>query len=490
MKTIKFTPAKLASLKHPTGKNPDKWFDAACEGLAIFVQPQPSLKKSYYAHWSTATIGEDGKKKTSGRYKYLGRFGGAKNLEAIKAHVVVNLPIWKAGNITTNSVKTVRSLATEYKRAGAATGFRIKSKGTKIKYKKKTSKGYVALIDTYVLADTVKESTKELLTAPFKQGDDAYYKKQLADIPLDKLTKRDIEIWHNRMESIPTAANRALAALSVIFEWDSKRSMPSYKGFNPCLRIAKYQEQKDKRYIDSTTKLFEVVKYCREEQWRDPHFLTFYLLQLEYGERLADSFGIAWKKPISLVDQKKCTGWIDWRKKEIHLTDTKNRKDADCESTEELIVQLHKLQNLVSDPNTKASWAAGSMWVFPRPTDPTKHINNSSYRCKLRDFNFKMGFATRELIRVNKKVNGKNGKRKVYKYKNILTMKHLRKTFVTTYGRQRGLEAVSLRMRHSSLIVTKEHYFNEDKAALKTHKSIYNVGENVVPLKKKGTADE
>ena len=45
-------------------------------------------------------------------------------------------------------------------------------------------------------------------------------------------------------------------------------------------------------------------------------------------------------------------------------------------------------------------------------------------------------------------------------------------------------------MRHSSLIVTKEHYFNEDKAALKTRKSIYNVGENVVPLKKKGTADE
>jgi hypothetical protein len=64
-KTIKFTPAKLAGLKHPTGKRPDKWFDAGCEGLAIFVQPEPSLKKSYYTHWGIVSIGEEGKKKNS-----------------------------------------------------------------------------------------------------------------------------------------------------------------------------------------------------------------------------------------------------------------------------------------------------------------------------------------------------------------------------------------------------------------------------------------
>ena len=52
------------------------------------------------------------------------------------------------------------------------------------------------------------------------------------------------------------------------------------------------------------------------------------------------------------------------------------------------------------------------------------------------------------------------------------------------------MEAASLRMRHSSLIVTKEHYFNEDKAALKTKKSIYNVGSNVVSLKKAANDQE
>jgi len=482
-KTIKFTPAKLASLKHPISKQPEKWYDLGCDGLAVFVMPQPSLKISYYASWSVVTYGADGKQKRSGRYKYLGRVGGSKNLEAIKQEIVNNLPIWKAHNITTQSGKTVTSLVVEYMKSGASTGNRIKTKGTKLKYKPVTGKGYIDLLDAYVLVKTKKESTKQLLTAPFNLGNNIYYKKQLAELPLDKVTKADIEVWHNRMESIPIAANRALAALSVVFEWDSKRTTPAYTGFNPCLRIAKYQERKDKRHIDTIEKVLEVTKFLEDEQWREPHFYTFYRLQMEYGERLTDSHGITWNKPTSLVDQKKCTGWIDWRKKEIYLTDTKNREDASCELTEEMVLMLRKLQNYVTDENTNASYAAGSMWVFPRPTDPTLHINNTSYRTKLRDFNYKMGFATREYVRGS-------GKRKVYKYTNLLTLKHLRKTFVTYYGRSKGLEAASLRMRHSSLIVTKEHYYTEDQKALKTHTSIYNVGNNVVQLKKAANDEE
>ena len=482
-KTIKFTPAKLASLKHPIGKHPDKWYDSGCTGLSVFVMPQPSLTKVFYASWSVVTYGADGKQKRSGRYKKLDRVGGSKNLEAIKADVVNNLPIWKANNITTVNGKTVATLVDEYLKSGASTGNRIKTKGTKLKYKTVTGKGYVGLLKAYVLVKTNKESTKQLLTAPFHLGNNTYYKKQLAELPLDKVTKADIEVWHNRMESIPTAANRALAALSVVFEWDSHRTTPTHKGINPCLRVPKYEEKKDKRWIDSTSKLFEIVKYCREQQWRDPQYLTFYLLQLEYGERLVDGYAIAWRKPDSLAQQKLCSGWIDWKRQEIYLRDTKNREDASCELTEEMVLMLRKLQNYVTDENTNASYAAGSMWVFPRPTDPALHINNTSYRTKLRDFNYKMGFATREYVRGS-------GKRKVYKYTNLLTLKHLRKTFVTYYGRSKGLEAASLRMRHSSLIVTKEHYYTEDQKALKTHTSIYNVGNNVVQLKKAANDEE
>ena len=183
-KTIKFTPAKLASLKHPISKQPEKWYDLGCDGLAVFVMPQPSLKISYYASWSVVTYGADGKQKRSGRYKYLGRVGGSKNLEAIKQEIVNNLPVWKSHNITTQSGKTVTSLVVEYMKSGASTGNRIKTKGTKLKYKPVTGKGYIDLLDAYVLVKTKKESTKQLLTAPFNLGNNIYYKKQLAELPL------------------------------------------------------------------------------------------------------------------------------------------------------------------------------------------------------------------------------------------------------------------------------------------------------------------
>jgi len=70
-KRIKFTAAKLANLKHPIGKQPEKWYDLTCDGLAVFVMPQPSLTKVYYVPWSVVTYGADGKQRRSGRYKKL-----------------------------------------------------------------------------------------------------------------------------------------------------------------------------------------------------------------------------------------------------------------------------------------------------------------------------------------------------------------------------------------------------------------------------------
>ena len=60
-KQIKFVKTKLDKLPHPIGKRPAKYFAADCEGLAIFVQPQPSLKKTYMAHWSTVSYDSNGK---------------------------------------------------------------------------------------------------------------------------------------------------------------------------------------------------------------------------------------------------------------------------------------------------------------------------------------------------------------------------------------------------------------------------------------------
>jgi len=478
-KSIKFTKAKLHSLKHT--EKLQKYFDLQCQGLCIFVHPEPSLVKSYYANWGVSKIDADGKKRTSGRYKYICRLD-EKPLDVVKRLVTMKLQEWKKTNSTSSKIKTIQTLVENYK-ASAADGYRIKSKGAKLKYKGVTTKHYIQCLDAYVLGITEKQQILDRLNNPYRLADNNYYTKKLQELPLKDVTRSDIEIWHRRLEDTPTAANRALAALSVVFEWDAAKLNPMFKGVNPCLRISKFKETKDKKYIDNFEKVIEITKYTEEQQWRDPHFLTFYRLLMEEGERISDHHGLQWKKPINKTDEKECTGWIDFRRKTIWLKDTKNREPAEVEITDEMFVMLQKLQNLISEENTNASFAVGSKWVFPRPTDPTKHVNNSSYRVKLRNFHYKMGLTTREHIRGT-------GQRKVYKYTNHLTLKHLRKTFVTYYGRDKGLEAASIRMRHSSMEITKNHYYTEDKEELKTKTSIYKTNQNVVNFKKAGNDEE
>ena len=311
----------------------------------------------------------------------------------------MKLPDWKKTNSTSSKIKTIKTFVEAYK-ASAAGGYRIKSKGSKLKYKNVTTNHYIQVLDTYVLAETEKQQILERLNNPKKLAENNYYTKKLHELPLKDVTRSDIEIWHQKLEDTPTAANRALAALSVVFEWDAAELNPMFKGVNPCLLISKFKETKDKKYIDNFEKVLEITKYTEEQQWRDPHFLTFYRLLMEEGERISDHHGLQWKKPINKTDEKECTGWIDFRRKTIWLKDTKNREPAEVEITDEMFVMLQKLQNLISDENTNASFAVGSKWVFPRPTDPTKHVNNSSYRVKLRNFHYKMGLTTREHIRV------------------------------------------------------------------------------------------
>jgi len=479
MKAIKFTKQNLDKLKH--GEKMKRIFSSDCPSLSVAVHPEPSLNKSYYAHWSVVRYAKDGKQKRQGRYRFICRYG-SKPLEEVKKIVINNIDAWREEKSTASKPATVETLVKAFIKDGTS-GFRVKGK-KKIKYKKSTIQGYKTQLGMYVLLQTKKQELISMLTDPFRYSGDAYSKSALKDIPLKDITKRDIEIWHSRMEEIPIAANRALAILSVAFEWDMKRTTSRLylKDNNPCLRVAKFPEVADKGYIDTIEKVLEMRNYCLNEQWRDPHFLTFYLADLECGERLVDLHGLAWQQPLKAVDKEECSGWISFRTNQLFLKDTKNRKPAVIDLTEEAAQGLKKLQNMKAEEDNKASFAAGSIWVFPRSTDPTKHINHNSYRCKLRDFHFKFGLTTREFVR------GK-GKRKVYKYTNILSLKHVRKTFVTWYGREHGEEAASHRMRHSTLQVTRDHYFNADKEKLKV-KHMYSTGDNVVQLKKAGNDEQ
>ena len=472
---INFNKRKLESLKSST--KPTWYYAQNFEGLALLVGKK---KKTYYAHWAIPVVN-----KITGNLTYVGKrkkLGGFHiPLDEIKALVRRKLDDLKKVSLTADGSLTMGGLCSAFIKNGSA-GYRVKVKGAKIKYKKKTTFNNNLLLSTYVLLKTKKPEIISMISDPFKYNGAGYVKELLKDIPLNRICKRDIEIFHTRMEQMPTTANRVLAALSVAFEWDMKRSVDRlYKGdSNPCLRVSKYQESKDKRHL-VLNKVVEVRDYCLNEQWRDPHFLTFYALCLEIGERLEDLFRLVWHKPRSTKEIESCSGWLDLENKTIHLTDSKDRKEADPPLTDEAIQMLQQLQKYNSE-RKECAFALGTPWIFPRATDPSMPINNNSYRVKLKYFNYKFGLATRELVRSKKT-------RKLYKYKNEYTFKHLRKTFVTHYargkdaqGKERGLVVASLRMRHSSPKVTKDHYFTEDQEQLRT---AHMYETNVVGIKKK-----
>tara|TARA_Y100001951_G_scaffold62857_1_gene50220 strand:+ start:417 stop:1862 length:1446 start_codon:yes stop_codon:yes gene_type:complete len=474
--TIKFIKDQLERLKF-SGKG-KLYYAENFEGLALYVGKK---KKTYYAHWSRPIIDKiTGKVKMEGMRKRLDGFHVP--LAEIKERVRKNLDDWKKESNSGEGGLTAAGLVSAFIKNGSA-GYRVKVKGGKIKYKKKTTFNNNLLLSTYLLLKTKKQEIISMMTDPFRYNG-GYAKGSLKDISLSKISKRDIEIWHTRMERIPTTANRALAALSIAFEWDMKRSTDRlFPGDNnPCLRVSKYQESKDKKHLD-INKVIEVRNYCINEQWRDAHFLTFYALCLEVGERLEDLFRIVKQKPRTVREIKSCSGWIDYEKEIIHLTDSKDRNAADVPLTVEAIEMLQQLQKYIVE-REECSFALQSPWIFPRATDPTKPINNNSYRVKLKYFNYKFGLATREYVR------GK-GKRIKYKYKNEYTFKHLRKSFVTHYarskdehGKERGLVQASLRMRHSSPKVTKDHYFTEDQEQLRV-KHMYDTNVDAVEFKKK-----
>ena len=146
----------------------------------------------------------------------------ARPLEEVIAEVKAKIKKWKKERTQSSKKATVGTLALAFIAHGSK-GFRVKVKSAKMKYKKLTSKDYVNKLETYVLVKTKKQELLSMLTDPFQYNGSGYVTGALKDIPLDSLTKRDIEIWHSRMGSIPTTANRALAILSTAIEWDMKR---------------------------------------------------------------------------------------------------------------------------------------------------------------------------------------------------------------------------------------------------------------------------
>lgn len=449
---IEFTKANLDNLKYEDGE----WrYAKNIEGLCIRIL---KTKKSYYAHWSIPVIGKDGYCKRVGKRKKLG--GYHIPLAEIKILLRKNIDDFKKASQSEADGVTVGGLVKSFLRNGTS-GKRIRTRGKRLNYKPKTERGYRQVLTRYVLLQGKKqEELQKQMEEPVRyQGN--YYTGALKDVALADVSRKDIEIFMTRLEATPASANHALAALSVAFEYDMQKAKDGlYAGNNnPCIRVPKYPVNKDKKYLH-VEKVLEIRNYIIENLWRDPHFLTYYALLLEVGERQSDLMGLYWKKPTNVkMEQKKgCTAWLDLSNERLHIIDSKDRNPADVDLTDEAVQLLQKLDEMRGD---RLSWCITSKFVFPRVEDISQCITENSYRFKMDRFQYKFGLAERVLIRSVGK------KRKLYKYKNLYTLKHLRKTFVTHYGREEGLEAASERMRHSSLKVTQDHYYNADKRTLK-----------------------
>ena len=471
----KLTQSALQNLNQP-----GMWFFTDSPNLAVKVTRLK--KKSFYASYSiSAGVTDTGHIKSTGRYKYICRVG-ERPIQEVKTYIHSNLHKWKAESASGGKGDDVAALAKDFYFNGS-TGFRVKKKGSKKKYKETTSKHMKQLCKTYLMLETEDPEILDRLTGK-KKINGEWNTDIFSKIKLDKLKKQHIKDLQERLSATPYIANRVLSVLSTIISWDQNRANPMFPGdHNPCLGISKFEEKKDKKHIP-LEKVLKIKQYIPNNLFRDPHNLAFYSTNLELGERQSDCHGLAWRKPDTIADQLKTTGWIvNLDQGEIYLRDSKDRDSATVYLTDAGIEVLKKLWNLVSSENTNASWAVGSMFIFPQKNDPRKYITYNSTRKFLEKFHYKMGLAERTLVRAT-------GTRKLYKYKNHFNLKALRKTYVTTFGNTYGLQAASERMRHSSVKVTKDHYWSAEEKKYKVTNLYEDNNPNVVQLKRRGTNND
>ena len=447
--SIKFS-KKILDKLNPS--KPTRYYDILTQGLGIYV----GRKKSYFLQASIPTIKSNGNIGSKAIRKVL--CGYDVPVADVKAMVRDQYDDFKTAHLADINSLTVGGLVHAFIKEVIKNpdAMRLKQQN-RLQYKPKTLVGYWNALRTYVLGEGKTRAGvpyKKILSEPIRVNN-TFHTGLLRDIPLNKVTNADVNVWMQRLRNVQGAANHALTALSVAFEYDLRKPKGSLckNNINPCQRVNKFSSQPDKRYL-TAEKYLEIRSYIENNLFRDPLFFAYYILLVECGERQSDIRGLYWKAPLNNLEAAKkrgCTGWLnlDANKDQLHIIDSKNRKSADVTLTKDSIAILKRVNEMRYD---KLAWCVKSDWVFPRAEAIDLCISENSYRKKLDYFHFKFDLAVRELIRST------GTKRKLYKYKLLYSFKHLRKTFATQYARVKGVEATQQRMRHSSLEVTQKHY--------------------------------
>ena len=151
---IVFTKEKLNKLKWD-GKQ-RFYFAKNQEALCLGVN---KFSKTYYAHWSTTIVGEDGRLKSVGHKKQLGGFEIP--LDEIKQKLRENIDKWKANSKRVGSAAeiTLGDLVKSFIKYGLD-GNRVRTRGKRLKYKQKTADGYKASLRSCILLEGQRSSQK------------------------------------------------------------------------------------------------------------------------------------------------------------------------------------------------------------------------------------------------------------------------------------------------------------------------------------------
>ena len=422
------------------GKEPDKRFDIATEGLSLWISPQGI--KTFYAFKKIKMFNKRKLKfETNNSYKKIFRFEDSnhRNLAAAKDELHNTLKELSAPKLEKNEDITFGSLARDFIKVGMS-DYRVADKGEKMEYKDSTKRKYIKALNSYILLKGGKDIVSRMV-APliFKQK---LYKTPFKDLALRDCTVSEVEVLQQRLKETKTLANDVLRVISVVFTWANDND--KFKGTNPVLSVSKFPSNKIRvKLTDLEVK--QLMDHCEGKAFDyDPKFCGLVVLSLRIGKRCVELFGLRWTPPTTEKDKKECSGWLEenWRESGsyIYLHDTKNRKDERVyldPTTRTLLMRLDRSR--FTEAN---KFFVRSPFLFPQKRNINRHISDSSIAKKIAKLNKKFDWTY--------EYEGKT--------RNKFTIKIARKTFGSKVAEKEGLEIASRKLNHSNTKVTADHY--------------------------------
>ena len=463
--TFKFDGDKIKNKLVYQGKGksnqPDKRFDANCEGLALFIYP--SGAKVFYAFKLVEMYNhKKGKLQKNCIYRKMFRYQDVQGYKYRDAKDQLKDALEKIKNpVSIKDKKTFRELATEFYKEGMK-GARTKG-FSDFKYKPSTVVRYQQYMDSYIF---LKHTDKEVIKKLTKQ---LVFRNRISTKPIGEYLVDEIQQWHlevlkKRLEHVPSTAENVVGMVSIIYKWAIENNI--YKGKNPAEFFVWTQTKpiKAKLLDEDTAKL---RKHIHSKAYDfQPHFLTCVGLHLYTGQRSLDIFGLRWSPPVSEEEKEDCSGWLveGWEtsnRPTFHLWSMKNHRAADIYLDQMSLELLKRLKE--ANLREKNKWALKSPFIFPKEKSsewtwqkfkPVGHVTYSSYQKPLKKLNKLLGFEKLEGDNISRL---KRGKRKIF------TMKIARKTFATEVARNKGgIELAARKLNHSNSSTTRRNYIVPD----------------------------